>query len=151
MEEDRTQIQETSRNHCPSSHHMESPGKRRRRSPWNTRQIDTEMETKEMGYTGRVMERMATDRKQWRSMVDGLCSQRANIHKYVSNWLLHSFMACCQLKFRASFDILPVFFPFVQTSVYTSATRDTFGKGMERKLAIREAFELFGRVLESVR
>ena len=38
-------------------------------------------ETKEMGYTRREMERMATGRKQWRSLVDGLCSQRANRHK----------------------------------------------------------------------
>ena len=38
---------------------------------------DTEKETKEMGYTRREMERMATDRKWWRSLVDGLCSQRA--------------------------------------------------------------------------
>ncbi|KAK2161915.1 hypothetical protein NP493_1551g00040 [Ridgeia piscesae] len=31
--------------------------------------------------TRREMERMATDIKQWRSLVDGLCSQRANRHK----------------------------------------------------------------------
>ena len=60
------------------------PGKRRRVRPRNTWQRDTEKETKEMGYTRREMERMATDRKQWRSLVDGLCSQRANWHKYVS-------------------------------------------------------------------
>ena len=35
-----------------------------------------------MGYTRREMERMATDRKQWRSFVNGLCSQRENRHKY---------------------------------------------------------------------
>ena len=29
------------------------------------------------------MEKMATDRKRWRSLVDGLCSQRANRHKKV--------------------------------------------------------------------
>ena len=33
--------------------------------------------TKEMGYTRREMEKMATDRKRWRSLVDGVCSQRA--------------------------------------------------------------------------
>ena len=42
---------------------------------------DTEKETKVMGYTRREMEKMATDRKRWRSLVDGLCSQRANRHK----------------------------------------------------------------------
>ena len=57
------------------------PGKRRRGRPRNTWQRDTEKETKEMGYTRREMEKMATDRKRWRSLVDGLCSQRANRHK----------------------------------------------------------------------
>ena len=57
------------------------PGKRRRGRPRNNWQRDTERETKEMGYTRREMERMATDRKRWRSMVDGLCSQRTNRHK----------------------------------------------------------------------
>ena len=42
---------------------------------------DTEKETKEVGYTRREMERMATDRKRWRSLVDSLCSQWANRHK----------------------------------------------------------------------
>ena len=60
------------------------PGKRRRGRPRNTWQRDTEKETKEMGYTRRDMERMATDRKRWRSLVDGLYSQRANRHKEVS-------------------------------------------------------------------
>ena len=41
----------------------------------------TEKETKEMGYTRREMERMATDRKQWRSLVNVLCSPRAKRHK----------------------------------------------------------------------
>ena len=50
------------------------PGKRRGR-PRNTWQRDTEKETKEMGYTRREMEKMATDRKQWRSLVDGLCAE----------------------------------------------------------------------------
>ena len=54
------------------------PGKRRRGRPRNTWQRDTEKETKEMGYTRREMEWMATGRKRWRSLVDGLCSQRAN-------------------------------------------------------------------------
>ena len=31
--------------------------------------------------------------------------------------LLRSFVTCCQFKFRASFAILPLFLPFVQTSV----------------------------------
>ncbi|KAK2182799.1 hypothetical protein NP493_335g01042 [Ridgeia piscesae] len=57
------------------------PGKRRRGRPRNTWQRDTEKETKEMGYTRREMEKMATDRKRWRSLVDGLCSQRAITHK----------------------------------------------------------------------
>ena len=51
------------------------PGKRRRGRPRNTWQRDTEKETKEMGYTRREMEKMATDRKRWHSLVDGLCSQ----------------------------------------------------------------------------
>ena len=55
--------------------------KRRRGRPRNTWQRDTERETKEMGYTRREMDRMATDRKQWLSLGDGLCSQRANRHK----------------------------------------------------------------------
>ena len=57
------------------------PGKRRRGRPRNTWQRDTEKETKEMGYTRREMKKMVTDRKRWRSLVDGLCSQRANRHK----------------------------------------------------------------------
>ena len=81
MEVDRTYTQETTKHHHPSSHHMEPPGKRRRGRPGNTWQRDTEKETKEMGYTRREMENMATDRKRWRSLVDGLCSQRANRHK----------------------------------------------------------------------
>ena len=56
------------------------PGKRRRGRSRNTWQRDTEKETKEMGYTRREMDRIATDRKRWRSLVDGLCSQRANRH-----------------------------------------------------------------------
>ena len=56
-------------------------GKGRRGRPRNTWQKDTERETKEMGYTRREVERLATGRKQWRSMFDGLCSQRANMHK----------------------------------------------------------------------
>ena len=57
------------------------PGKRRRGRPRNTWQRDTEKDTKEMGYTRKEMEKMATDRKQWRSLVDGLCSERAKRHK----------------------------------------------------------------------
>ena len=38
-------------------------------------------EKQEMGYARREMERLATDRKQWRSFVNGLCSQRTNRHK----------------------------------------------------------------------
>ena len=38
-------------------------------------------ETKEVVYTRREMEIMATTRQQWRSLVGGLCSQRANRHK----------------------------------------------------------------------
>jgi len=56
-------------------------GKRKRGRPRNTWQIDNEKETKEMGYTSREMDKMATDRKRWRSLVDGLCSQRAKMHK----------------------------------------------------------------------
>jgi len=55
------------------------PWNRRRGRPRkNTWQRDTER-GKEMGYTRRKMERMATDRK-WRSLVDGLFFQRANRH-----------------------------------------------------------------------
>ena len=43
--------------------------KKRRGRPQNTWQRDTEKETKEMGYTRREMEKMATDRKRWRSLV----------------------------------------------------------------------------------
>ena len=59
------------------------PGKRRRCRPRNTWQRDTENDTKEMGYTRKEMEKMATDRKQWRSLVNGLCSERAKRLKYV--------------------------------------------------------------------
>ena len=52
----------------------------RRGRPRVTWQRDTERETKEIGYTRREMERMATDRQQWHCLVDGLCSQRANRH-----------------------------------------------------------------------
>ena len=57
------------------------PGKRRRGRPRKTWQRDTEKDTKEMGYTWKEMEKMATNRKQWRSLVDGLCSERAKRHK----------------------------------------------------------------------
>ena len=69
------------------------PGKRRRGRPRtrNTWQRDTGKETKEMGFTRREMEKMATDRKRWRSFVDGLYSQRANRHKLVSNHIISSF------------------------------------------------------------
>ena len=60
-------------------------------------------------------------------------------------------MACCQFKFRASFDILPLFLPFVQTSVSTPAIREAFGKRTEMKLAIREAFDLFGECSRRIR
>ena len=60
MEVDKTYIQETTRNNHPSSHHMEPPGKKRRGRPQKER--DNEKETKEMGYTRREMEKMATDR-----------------------------------------------------------------------------------------
>ena len=73
--------QETTKHHHPSSQHMKHPGKRRRGRPRNTWQRDTEKETKETGFTRREMEKMATDRKRWRSLVDGLSSQRANRHK----------------------------------------------------------------------
>ena len=52
MEVDRKHTQETSRNHHPSSHHMEPP----REGISHTWQRDTERETKEMGYTRREME-----------------------------------------------------------------------------------------------
>ena len=81
MEVDRAYTKETTRINHPSSHHMEPPGKRRRGRPRNTWQRDTEIETKEMGYTRREMEKMATERKRWRSLVDGLCSERAKRHK----------------------------------------------------------------------
>ena len=55
--------------------------KRRRGRPRSTWHRDTEKETKEMGYTRREMERMTTNRKRWRSLVDGLCSQRTKRHK----------------------------------------------------------------------
>ena len=58
-----------------------NPSGKRRGRPRNTWQRETEKETKEMGYTRREMEKMATDRKRWRSLVDGLCSQRAKRHK----------------------------------------------------------------------
>ena len=53
-------------------------GKRTIGRPRNTRQRDTENERKKMGYTGKEMEKMATNRQEWMTMVDGLCSQRAN-------------------------------------------------------------------------
>ena len=56
-----------------------------------TKQLPIENEIKKrkwrwIGHTLRKpkrkeMERMATERKGWRSLVDGLCSQRANRHK----------------------------------------------------------------------
>ena len=49
MKVDRTHTQETSRNHHPSSHHMEPLREWRRGTSRNTWQRDTERETKEMG------------------------------------------------------------------------------------------------------
>ena len=48
---------------------MEPPGKRRRGEEvgHETPGRETTRETKEMGYTRREMERMATDRQQWRN------------------------------------------------------------------------------------
>ena len=34
------------------------------------------------------MERMATDKQQWRSLVDGLCSQRANWHNEMNEQVI---------------------------------------------------------------
>ena len=81
MEVDRTYTQETTKHHHPSSHHMEPPQGRDEEVGHETPGRDTEKETKEMGYTRKEMEKMATDRKRWHSLVDGLCSQRANRYK----------------------------------------------------------------------
>ena len=54
-------------------------GKRRRGRQRNNWQRETERETKEMGYTRRELERMATDKKQWPFVVVGLCSQQAEM------------------------------------------------------------------------
>ena len=62
MEVDRTYTQEISRNLDPSSHHMEPPREEVKRQATKHRHMDKE--TKEMGYTRREMERMATDRIQ---------------------------------------------------------------------------------------
>ena len=77
MEVDRTYTQETTNTITRQA----ITWNLRRGRPRNTWQRDTEKETKEIGYTRREMEKMATDRKRWRSLVDGLCSQRANRHK----------------------------------------------------------------------
>ncbi len=65
-------------------------GKRRRGRPRNTWQRDTEKETKEMDYTRGEIERMATDRKQWRSLVDGLCSEQTGISKHTNFQMYNS-------------------------------------------------------------
>ena len=78
MEVDKTHSQETSRYHHPSSHHIEPQGRYEEVGHETPAKRHRDRETKEMGYTRREMERMAMDRKQWRSMVDGLCTQRAN-------------------------------------------------------------------------
>ena len=81
-----TYTQETTNTITRQAITWNSPGKRRRGRPRNTWQRYTEKETKEMGYTRREMEKMAPERKRWRSLVDGLCSQRANRHKYMSRF-----------------------------------------------------------------
>ena len=78
MEVDRTYTQETIRNNHPSNHHVEPPREEEKR--YATKTVGRKKETKEMGYTRKEIEKMATDRKRWRSMVDGLCSQRAKSH-----------------------------------------------------------------------
>ena len=56
-------------------------GKIKRGKQRNTWQRDTEKERKKMGYTWKEMDKMATNRQEWRIMVDGLCSHRANMPK----------------------------------------------------------------------
>ena len=78
-----TYAYETSWNHHPSSHLMEHTWEEAMMWPRNSCQRDTERETKEKGHTSSEMEmeNMATNRQQWRSFVDGLCSRRTDIHK----------------------------------------------------------------------
>ena len=48
----------------------------------NILQKNTENERK-MGYPGREIEKMATNRQEWRTMVDGPCSQSKQVQGYV--------------------------------------------------------------------
>ena len=82
MEVDRTHTEETSHKHHTTITYMEhTREEKKRKAEKQTR--DTENKRKKMGYTGRAMEKKATNRQEWRTMVDGLCSQRANRLKLV--------------------------------------------------------------------
>jgi len=56
-------------------------GKRKRGRPKNTWRRDLEADIRQSGYTWNQLERMAKDRKRWRSVVGGLCSRRSDGHK----------------------------------------------------------------------
>ena len=73
--------EETSSKHGTISTYVEPPREEKTR-PKNTWQRNTEKERK-MGYTGRESEKMATNRQEWRTMVDYPCSKRANRTKFI--------------------------------------------------------------------
>ena len=80
MEVDRTHTQETSRNHHLSSITW-NPQVRSEEAGLETPGKEMKKGKQKRWATPGEMERMATDRKQWRSLFDGLRSQRANWHK----------------------------------------------------------------------
>ena len=83
VKEDRTHTEETSNKHHTTSTYMEPPTEEKNRKEEtpdrekhlagrNTWPGDTDNESKKMGYTGREMEKMTTNRQEQRSLVDGL-------------------------------------------------------------------------------
>ena len=53
-------------------------GKRKRSRPKNTWRRDLEADAKQTGCTWRELERIAQDRRRWRTVVDGLCPSRCS-------------------------------------------------------------------------
>ena len=77
VEVDRTHTEATSNKHHTTITYMEPPMEEKKRKA-KKHLAETTKIRKKMGYTGKEMEKMATNRLEWRTMVDGLKSQRTN-------------------------------------------------------------------------
>ena len=87
MEVDRTRTEETSNKHHTTSTYTEPREEKKRKAEKHMEERHRKRK-KEVGYTWREMEKMTTNRQEWRPMADGRwpmadgqCSQRANRSK----------------------------------------------------------------------